>query len=87
MLRIVREHHEEQALLEQDAQECRRRGVTFGEVARAYLAWMDEVKGAKPSMMRNHRSLLAEWASRIDAAERRPRDASCACSVIVGRRP
>jgi len=60
MLRIVREHHEEQALIERDAQERRRRGVTFREVARAYLAWMEEVKGAKPSTMRNHRSLLAE---------------------------
>ena len=60
MLGIVREHHEEQALLERDAQERRRRGVTFREVACAYLAWMEEVKGAKPSTMRNHRSLLAE---------------------------
>ncbi len=34
--------------------------MTFREVACAYLAWMEEVKGAKPSTMRNHRSLLAE---------------------------
>lgn len=60
MLRIVREHHEEQALLERDAPERRARGVTFREVSRAYLAWMEDVKGAKPSTLRNHRSLLAE---------------------------
>ena len=60
MLRMVREHHEDQTLLEHDAEERRRRGVTFREVARAYLTWMEDVKGAKPSTLRNHRSLLAE---------------------------
>jgi integrase len=64
MLRIVREHHKDQSLLERDAQERRRRGVTFREVASAYLTWMEDVKGAKPSTLRNHRSLLAEPGQR-----------------------
>ena len=34
--------------------------MTFREVANAYLTWMEEVKGAKPSTLRNHHSLLAE---------------------------
>jgi hypothetical protein len=36
MLQLVRKHHEEQLLLEHDAEERRRRGLTFREVARAY---------------------------------------------------
>jgi integrase len=42
------------------AAERRMRGVTFREVAHAYLAWLEHVRGAKPSTIRSHRSLLAE---------------------------
>ena len=35
-------------------------GVTFREVARGYLDWMQTVRGARPSTLRAHRSLLAE---------------------------
>jgi integrase len=60
MLSLVREHHAEQALVERDAEERRRRGVTFREAAGDYLEWLEHVKGAKPSTLRDHRLLLAE---------------------------
>lgn len=60
MLSLVRKHDAEQALLERDAEERRRRGVTFRELAEAYLEWLGYVKGAKPSTLRDHRFLLAE---------------------------
>lgn len=40
------------------------RGVTFREVAHAYLDWLERVKGAKPSTLRQHRSDLAEPGTR-----------------------
>jgi integrase len=60
MLMLVREHDVDQKLLEQDAEERVRRGVTFREVAVAYLEWLERVKGAKPSTLRDHRSVLSE---------------------------
>ena len=60
MLALVREHDAEQTLLEQDAEERRRRGVTFRELASDYLAWLEDIKGAKPSTLRDYRSQLAE---------------------------
>ena len=60
MLSLVREHDADQTLLEQDADERIRRGVTFREVVAAYLAWLEDVKGAKPSTMRDHRSTFCE---------------------------
>jgi integrase len=60
MLALMREHDAEQTLLERDAGERRRRGVTFRELATEYLGWLEDVKGAKPSTLRDHRSLLAE---------------------------
>ena len=60
MLSLVREHDSEQTLLERDAEERRRHGVTFRELASEYLAWLEHVKGAKPSTLRDHRLLLAE---------------------------
>ncbi len=56
----MREHDAEQTLLERDADERRRRGVTFRELATEYLTWLEDVKGAKPSTLRDHRCLLAE---------------------------
>ena len=35
-------------------------GVTFRELAHAYLDWLERVKGAKPSTLRQHRTDLAE---------------------------
>jgi integrase len=35
-------------------------GGTFRELARDYLGWLERVRGAKPSTLRDHRSLLAE---------------------------
>ena len=63
MLELVREHDAEQTLLEQDAGERRRRGVTFRELAADYLGWLEDVKDAKPSTLRDHRLLLAEPGS------------------------
>jgi integrase len=60
MLALVREHDAERTLLERDAEERRRRGVTFRELAGQYLEWLEHVKGAKPSTLRDHRLLLAE---------------------------
>jgi integrase len=40
--------------------ERRMRGVTFRELARAYLGWLADVAAAKPSTLRDHRSVLAE---------------------------
>ena len=60
MRALVREHDAEQTLLERDAEERRRRGVSFRALAAEYLLWLDDVKGAKPSTLRDHRCLLAE---------------------------
>jgi hypothetical protein len=46
MLELVREHDAEQALLEQDAGERRRRGVTFRELVADYLSWLEDVPPA-----------------------------------------
>lgn len=60
MLALVREHDAEQTLMERGAEERRRAGVTFRELAAEYLGWLEDVKGAKPSTLRDHRLLLAE---------------------------
>lgn len=60
MLALVHEHDAEQTLLERDAEERRRRGVTFRELAAEYLVWLADIKGAKPSTLCDHRLLLAE---------------------------
>jgi integrase len=36
------------------------RGITFRELAAAYLAWLRDVKGAKPATLRDHGYVLAE---------------------------
>jgi integrase len=40
--------------------ERRTNGVSFREVAHAYLRWLEEIKGAKPSTLADYRYLLAE---------------------------
>ncbi len=63
MLALVREHDADQTLFERDAEERRRRGVTFRELAAEYQHWLEDIKGAKPSTLRDHRLLLAEPGS------------------------
>ncbi|MGA9857927.1 MAG: site-specific integrase [Solirubrobacteraceae bacterium] len=62
MLVLVHEHDADRELFERDASERLRRGVTFREVATTYLQWLERVKGAKPSTLRDHRSVLGEPA-------------------------
>ncbi len=35
-------------------------GPTFRDIAREYLRWLEDVRGAKPSTLRDHRSTLSE---------------------------
>ena len=60
MLDLVRDHDAEQCRLEADADERRRRGVTFRELATEWLEYLEHEKGAKPSTLRDYRWLLAE---------------------------
>jgi len=46
--------------VERVERERREAGVTFREITHEYLDWLEKVKGAKPSTMRDHRSTLAE---------------------------
>ncbi len=62
MLALVRAHHADQTLHEQDASARDRRGVTFREVALDYLGWLADVRGAKPSTLRAFRSELTDPA-------------------------
>lgn len=57
---IVRREVAEAADREKRDRERRTRGVTFREVASAYLVWLAEVKGAKPSTLMGYRYMLAE---------------------------
>ena len=71
-------------LLERNAEERRRRGVTFRELAVEYLCWLEDIKGAKPSTLRDHRLLLAEPGS----AYRRGAGASRGLVMaVLGDRP
>lgn len=60
MLELVREHDAEQTRLEADAEERRRRGVTFRELATEWMEYLEHEKGAKPSTLRDYGWLLAE---------------------------
>jgi integrase len=57
---LVSEYVAEAADLERTERERRSRGATFRDVAHAYLQWLDGVRGAKPSTLVSHRSVLAE---------------------------
>jgi integrase len=48
------------AAAERLERERRARGVTFRELAAAYLVWLRDVKGAKPATLRDHGYVLAE---------------------------
>jgi integrase len=57
---IVKSYVTEAAEAERRAEERRKRGATFMEVAHAYLVWLQNVQNAAPSTLRQHRSDLAE---------------------------
>jgi hypothetical protein len=57
---IVAEHVAFANDRERVERERRIRGATFREVARAYLRWLADVAGAKPSTLRDHGYVLAE---------------------------
>jgi integrase len=57
---FVAEYVAEAADLERDERERHAQGATFREVAHAYLRWLEGVRGAKPSTLAGHRSVLAE---------------------------
>jgi integrase len=58
--RLVAEHVAEVTDRQRAEGERRAEGPTFREVAREYLRWLEEVRGAKPSTLLSHRSALAE---------------------------
>ena len=60
MLELVHDHDAEQSRLESDAEERRRRGVTFRDLASEWMEYLEHEKGAKPSTLRDYRWLLAE---------------------------
>jgi site-specific recombinase XerD len=60
MLELLSDHDAEQTRLEADAEERRRRGVTFRELATEWTEYLEHEKGAKPSTLRDYRWLLAE---------------------------
>jgi integrase len=58
--RLVADYVDEAASAERAEQERRTRGVTFREVAHTYLRWLEDVRGAKPSTLRDHAYVLGE---------------------------
>lgn len=57
---IVGEYVATVATAESAERELREQGATFREVARAYLDWLRNVRGAKPSTLVGHECVLAE---------------------------
>jgi integrase len=60
MLALVQEHHIEQERAEQDAEERRRRGVTFRELVGEWLVYLEREKGVKPSTLNDYSWMVAE---------------------------
>jgi len=60
MLELVREHHDEQDRLEQDVAERRRRGVTFRELVREWLVYLEREMGVRPSTLLDYGWMAAE---------------------------
>ena len=60
LLELARDHHEEQTLLEREADERRRRGVTFRELVGEWLVFLEREKGAKPSTLIDYGWMIAE---------------------------
>ncbi len=57
---IVASYVAEAGEREQLEHQRRSEGATFREVAHAYLQWLSDIKRAKPSTLRDHRSVLGE---------------------------
>jgi integrase len=57
---IVKDYVTRAAEVERVERERRIQGVTFREVARGYLDWLEKVRGAKPATMADYRSVLGE---------------------------
>jgi integrase len=57
---LVDKHVAEAEDAERVELERRTRGVTFREVAQDYLRWLEDVRGAKPSTLRDHAYVLGE---------------------------
>ena len=57
---IIAQYVAEAEDIERVKREREQSGVTFREVASEYLRWLEDVKGAKPASLRDHRSVLAE---------------------------
>lgn len=57
---LVAEYVEQIDTAEQAEIERRAKGASFRDLAHAYLSWLEIVKGAAPSTLRQHRSDLAE---------------------------
>jgi hypothetical protein len=85
MLRLVREHHEEQTLLERDAEERRRRGVSFRELATDYLHWLEDVKGPSHRRCATTARCWPNQVKRSDVGPTRREDESCRRLAIVRR--
>jgi integrase len=62
--RLIRDVERELAELAAVASREANAPVTFREVARAYLDWLERVRGAKPATLRDHRYLLADPGAR-----------------------
>lgn len=60
MAALVAEHDALEREIERGERERRERGVTFREVATAWLAYLEIEVGAKPSTLRDYRYLLSE---------------------------
>lgn len=60
MLELVSEHHDRQSRIEQEADDRRRHGVTFRELAHEWLGHLEGERGAKPSTVRDYGWMVAE---------------------------
>ena len=57
---MVQSYISDAADAERVDRERRNHGITFRELAAAYVAWLRDVKGAKPARLRDHGYVLAE---------------------------
>ena len=57
---LVAAYVEQADNVERAERERRAKGIIFRELAGAYMDWMENVKAAKPSTLRDYRSVLAE---------------------------
>ena len=69
---IVGAHAAEAAEHERLGKERRERGVTFAAVAARYLRWLADVRGAKPSTLRDHGYVLGPNGRVLSALGDRP---------------